>query len=331
MQGRHDFIWNDLSAVRSDDNKARIGLRLSKVASRRLKHLLERTDWLAGWRPIEYLTGLLHPKPPEYSMNSQEFDATIAIWQLLTGTDELDDSVYDSILDVTFEKVRRKGGVNCELANVPDIFYEGQIRRVLAAFSFPGITFDAREQNRPDLVFAMRWYEAEQESNLAIECKNIRAFQRDLRNWIRTTADAIKKAANQHSARSADFSDVVIFVDLPIEAFLSPTESRLYERLIVNVWNQLKLEGWSEIDESHVVFTATSQENMIDYLKRGNEKPINLTIMRPLVVGKDEIPVKGHHAILLSWLFREQDQSVNLMNWSRVALRIDDWKDLLLD
>lgn len=294
-----------------------------------MKRLHARDEWVPSWPPFGYLYGLLSPQNRTLITTSVGFDAVVALWQFLHASDSLTEDVYDTILDVIIAKVKVKKGLFSDPAQAQDVFYEGQVRLLLAEFKVPGIAFDPRELNRPDLTFTVHFQSTEEDSTLAIECKNIRNYTEDLRDLVRTAAVAIKDAVRQHSKRKVPYSDLVVCVDLPIQMLLWRAQDRGFERFVVNLWHQLELEGFHELNETHVIFTATSQANMAAYMAADTQHRCGLTLIRPLVSGKRAVSVRATHSVLLSWLFRDQDQNPNVNNWSERAWRIDNPERLL--
>ncbi|MFY9233778.1 MAG: hypothetical protein WAO58_04875 [Fimbriimonadaceae bacterium] len=253
-----------------------------------------------------------------------QMDALIALLQFLNAERDLPLERFTAICDVIVDKITRQGDVKCDLKKIPDICYEGQVALMLSAFMPAFTNIEGDDHNRPDLIFKVRFINSNKPTEVAIECKNIRKHYAQLHKLINAVAKAIRAAAAQHDKRKNGYHDLIVFIDLPIGTLSEATEDHF--RLIVNVWASLEETGYQWIEEPQVVFTATSQQGMMQHVLTSDPKNRNLVKLRPVVRGMQSRVMKAPRGIFLSALFRdlEAGEAMNIENWSKVALGITD-------
>lgn len=260
-------------------------------------------------------------QPNPLELTSEEIDSLIAVYQFVHSEPELPDEAFNAVLDSLVYKIENKGGAGCDLRQIQDIVYEAEVALLLSRF-MPGFSrLELEDHNRPDHVFKVHFFMNDQPAEVAIECKNIRQEQRKLRGLVRSVSKAIIGAVKQHETRKSQFNDLLMFIDLPISVLSFPSND--FCALIVNVWNQLRLEGVSGIDETHVIFTATSQLGMADYLKRSTNQPRGFTLLTPFRLGDTSVEVLAPRLFFLSCLFRSLDENPNVNNWLKTAIIIE--------
>jgi hypothetical protein len=237
--------------------------------------------------------------------------------------------LFDQIVDSVVVKVAAKGGVRCDPTQIPDIAFEAHVAILLKRYASPWFRFQQEDLNQPDGVFAVQFFGSDDPSLIAIECKNVSNDHPDIRSLIVSVARAIRKAARQHEVRCHEYTDLIVFVDLPIWILGRPGHD--YERLVVNVFRSLERSGHGWIDESQVIFTATSQREIGRHLIGGSVSLGNLTLMRPVCCGKTSLVVRAPRAIFLSALYREHGENLNIGNWSKHALFVPDPQRYYID
>jgi hypothetical protein len=299
-----------------------IMLFLNPVSGPRVKRLGERNRNLWELPALRHLHQLLDAHQQEIEITPEEFDGLTSLLQLFNAEPELPTEVFDPIIDGLLTKFMGKGGMSIDVSQIPDLVYEGQVALLLAQSMPAWFEAQAEDYNRPDHVFHVQFETTEKPTRLAIECKNIRKCPNDVRELIVSVARAIRKAVRQHQGRSAEFKDLIIFVDLPIEVLTRSVAD--YHRLVVNVFRSLRASGLDWLDESQVIFTATGQSNMAAHLLEGKPTNQNLTVLAPVVCGVTSMQVYAPRLLFLSALFRAPGQNINAYNWSKVAKRISD-------
>lgn len=297
-----------------------IGLQLNAVSAPRVDRLGKRHSETSAWPVFQRLFMMQQAQPNSLELTSEEIDSLIAVYQFVHSEPELPVEAFDAVLDSLVYKIENKGGARCDLGQIQDIVYEAEVALLLSRFMPGFFKLEPEDHNRPDQVFKVHFFMNDQPAEVAIECKNIRQERRELRDLVRTVTKAVIGAVKQHETRRGQFNDLIIFVDLPLSVISFPPKE--YSALIVNVWHQLRLEGVSCIDETQVIFTATSQQGMADYLKRGPNQPRGLNLLPPIVVDGTSLEPPAPRLFFLSCLFRSTDDNANVNNWSKVAIHI---------
>lgn len=291
-----------------------ISLLMNEISAPRIDRLQERHPIIHDWPVFELLFFQRSAPGVPFKLTEEKFDALVAVFQFVNTEKTLPDERFDRVFDAVVQKIKNKGGPKCEDRQIQDICYEAQIALRLECVMPGWAEIELEDENRPDLVFRTGM------SEIAIECKNIRMHRDSVRDLVRSVTSAIKGAVLQHKPRTEQFGDLLIFVDLPVGVLSYPQAD--YYKLIVNVWQQLELEGFNSVDETQVIFTALSQQKMAEYLRLGPGQATGLTILRPHTVERTEIWVNPARLSFLSMFFREPGDNPNVENWSKVATRI---------
>lgn len=303
-----------------------ISLKVTKTINERLTRLAVR-DPIALQLPgfSEFLRAMENTEGAASGVSPDTFDAIHSLWFLLQVWPDTEESIYDEMLDVIVGKIRAKGGFKVSYKQIPDIVYEGQVYLLLAD-CVPGIQLNPEAAaGAPDLTFSVWIHGIDQPYRVAIECKNISTSYEHLRNLVRKAADAIQVATNQYHSRTEVYSDHFIFLDLPYDILLRTGDD--YIRLCINVQRELRLRGVTTSDEARVVFTAFSKRGM-DKLAQ-QDKFLGGSVMQPVVTRDPVVPFA--RAFLINSFFRRNSPSVNILNFGRVAVRVDDPEAYYLD
>lgn len=319
-----------MTEVTATGNTPVVGLRLNGTSGPRLRRMLDRHPQIADWPAFKGIELLFDAEGGSMDIEEDRFDAFFALVQIINAEITLDDDAFDEIAQIFIQKICSKGkngdGATCPFHQIVDIAYECQIallhRKLLGNFA----KIIVKDADNPDHVFSVHLLDPDQESHVAIECKNIRKSYKDIRDFTRAVKQAILEKKVQAEGRTG-YTDFLVYIDLPIEFLLKPALE--FDRLITSVWKQLELEG-VKICESQVIFTATSQTRLATYLSGMSDgRNIGMTMFRPVVCGKDNATVRIPRALLLSMLFRDDEENANISNWSRTAMVIKNPERLL--
>lgn len=319
-----------------------IGFQLSDNARVRLRKLLDRSEYARSWKPIALLIPSTDDDAPIVLQASpDQWDAVACVVQFLHAWERVPDEIYDHTWDVLLAKIAQKGGQRCDPAQVQDVFYEGQVRMLLADCRLPGVELVEEDSEHSDLAFTVRFGAGQNTQEdfmqeVFLECKNVRNGSQSLPDLVRRVADCVKGAVGQHRNRLRSTDSLIVFVDLPLE--IGSDEER-YPALVVNMWRQLWLEGLADpnlfqeertevkesdhLDLAQVFFTSTYRTNMHDYLAEDASMASALTLKRPLVFGPDTYWCSPVRAVFLSYLFAEESGRLNIDNFAGVARTID--------
>jgi hypothetical protein len=195
------------------------------------------------------------------------------------------------------------------------------------------MSFPDSDLNLPDAIFTLQIEEGNSTVLTAIECKNRRIHKESEEDLVRNICKDLVSATSQHKERADAYSDLIIFIDLPLS--VRTFDNEYFYRIMTNVWKQIDLEriGYLENDredskierriplsQKQVIFTATSQSNMHLVMLSGQEIPAESFVFCPLVTREEWTPIA--RAFFLNSLFRGKDQGINLNNWYERAVLI---------
>lgn len=305
-----------------------MGLSLNADSASRLDRLRSSCPETESWPVFQRLYAMLDGTAVTFEVTAPEFDALFAVLQFLRNEPSIELQDFDTFGNALVGKLKNKGGGKCDPSQIQDIVYELEVALLLTRTMPGSAQIELIDRDRPDHVFTVHFQSSDQPSKIAIECKNIRGHGADLTKLIRSVVRAIIDAKRQHRSRSADFTDLIIFIDLPL-AVLSYTEAD-YCRLIVNVWSRLRQRYFAETDLTQVLFTATSQAGMADHLKTTPSHSPGLALIRPYVVDASTVWIRSPRLVFLSFLFRRPDENLSGYAWSNHAVRINNPHDFLL-
>jgi len=246
--------------------------------------------------------------------------------EFLKSHPEAPDDIFDKVANSLLSRIGNGGIQKLSMSQVVDALYESSIGLALSKKAGPYWRMQLDTNNLPDHEFVYRTCSGEH--RVAIECKNIREYT-EIDLLIVQVVSALRKADDQHAKRSSGYHDFVIFVDLPPSLFAQSMEP--FYTLVVNVFAALRSEGRTALDESRILFTATSESNLNRLIKCGYPYIGSTVFVRPHIAYKSGIEVSIGVGLLWSCLWSTKGANISPKNWANVALEISSPDQYLLE